>query len=108
MADTEKIMQLAEKGKVKKVLSYANSKDAQERAAAAVALGKFPGDDAFNRLIFLLNDAESAVRVSAAKGLGALGMEKGKEFLRHAISKSDDEAFKEAARHAMGAIPSKQ
>ena len=108
MADTDKIMQLAEKGKMKKVLSYANSKDAQERGAAARALGKFPGDDAFNKLVFLLEDPDMSVRIAATEGLGAIGMEKGKEFLRHAISKSDNAQFTEAAKHAMGQIPSRQ
>lgn len=100
----EKIAQLGEKGKVKKLLPYAASKDADERAAAAVALGKNNVDEAFNTLVTLLRDNDPSVQTAAVHALGELGRPMGKEYIRYIMSNTENEQLKEAGVQAMATL----
>lgn len=106
MADskTDKIMQLGQKGKVKKLLSYASSKDATERKAAAVALGSSDTDDAYNSLIFLLRDPDTSVRIGALEGLKIMGRKSAEEHVRHVLTSSTDAALSKAASETLAVV----
>jgi HEAT repeat protein len=100
----EKIEKLGQKGKTGKILRYASSKKAEERAAAAAALGNAANDEAFNALLNLLHDSDAAVCISAAEGLKKMGRAAAVEHLRHAAAASDDEAVKAAFQDAAASI----
>lgn len=82
----QKIQQLGDKGKVKKLLSYAGSKDEVERAAAAQALGASKEDDAFNALVSLLRDPSEQVQIAAVRSLGQSGRSVAVEHVRHLMN----------------------
>lgn len=100
----EKIVQLGEKGKVKKLLPYATSKDADERAAAATALGKSNEDDAFNALVTLLRDNDPSVQLAAVHAVGELGRPMGKEYIRYIMSNTENAQLKEAGAQALAKL----
>ncbi len=52
-------------------LKLATSRDAMMRQAAAITLGKVPGDESFRALVKLVADKNWTVRVEAIKGLSA-------------------------------------
>lgn len=100
----EKIQKLGQKGKTKRILPYATSKKADERAAAATALGGASDDDSCNALVRMLRDAEMSVRISAAGALKSMRRESVVEHLRQAAKTSTDEAFKAACNDAVASI----
>ena len=100
----EKIQKLEQKGKVKKILPYAESKKTGIREAAALALGCAYDDDAFNKLKTMLRDPEPSVCICAAGGLKKLGNESAIDHLRYASKNTTDENIKAACNEAAGAI----
>lgn len=106
MADKNlsKIQQLGEKGKIKKLLSYAGSKDADERAAAATALGKNQNDDSYNALVSMLRDPDPSVQIASVRALGELGRPTGQEHIRHVLANTQDPALIAACTESMGRL----
>ena len=102
--NTEKIKKLGEKGKVRAILKYVNSKDSDERAAAAAALGHSTDDDAYNALTTLLRDPEIPVRINAAYALKAMGRSSAVSYLRSAAQNTSDAALIAACNDAATAV----
>ena len=103
----EKIQRLGQKRNAKKILPFVNSKKADERAAAAKALGYASDDDSCNALITLLRDPEMSVRINAAGALKIMRRGLAVEHLRQAGRNSTDEAFKAACSDAVASIVSR-
>lgn len=103
-ARLEKITQLGAKKKTKKLLGYVGSKDAQERAAAAVAMGQIDEDDTFNALVSMLRDPDTNVRIAAINGLKAMNRKPAAEHIRHTMAASDDAALKKAGTEALASL----
>lgn len=104
MLKTEKLMKYASKKKTSKIFPFCKSQDAEERAAAAAALGMIDTDESFNQLIFMLHDKEASVKVAVAKALGAQCRSSASEFIRHEMEKCDDPAFHAAAQITLNKI----
>lgn len=107
MADTkrmDKIAKLGEKGNVKKLMAYAQGEDAQERAAAATALGAGKSDEAYHALIALLRDRDEAVLVSAVGALAQAGRKDAVEHIRRAIGGDASESLRAACQAAIAAL----
>jgi len=102
----EKILKLGQKGKTKKLISYASSKKQDERAAAAEALGYTTGDDPYNALIILLRDPVAAVGIKAAGSLKKMGKQTAVEHLRHVSLHTSDESLKAACNEAAASLAS--
>jgi HEAT repeat protein len=100
----EKIEKLGQKGKGVKALPYATSRKAEERAAAATALGSATDDDSYNALIILLRDPDMKVCISAAGALKNMGRKAATEHLRHIADNSTDETFKAACYDAVASL----
>ena len=92
----EKIKELGNKGKTKKILPYTSSKNPEERAAAAEALGNTSTDETLHTLINMLHDSDVSVGINAATALGKVGFPAAIEHLRHAANNSADDKFKSA------------
>ena len=93
---TEKIMELAKKQKIDKVLKYASDKDAGLRAAAAKALSLIKTDESYNALVTLTHDRDLAVRKEAVTSLGELGMASAVTHIMYAMDSTDDPDFRAA------------
>jgi len=100
----EKIHNLGEKKKASKILPYATSKKADERAAAATALGNTSNDDSCNALIRLLRDSDISVCINAAVALKKMGRAMAIEHLRQAAKNSNNETFKAACHDAVASL----
>jgi len=102
----DKIMKLAEKKNIKKILPFAHSKKTEERAAAAEALGNAGASDdpACNALITLLRDSDSSVCLKAAQALKKINNKKAIEHLRHVINNTTDAALKAACSESLAAL----
>ena len=100
----EKIEKLGQKGNSKKILPYASSKKADERAAAAAALGNTSTDEAFNALINMLHDSDTTVRINATGALKKMGRAAAVEHLRHTANNATDEALKAACTDAAASL----
>ncbi|GHU77617.1 hypothetical protein AGMMS49992_26130 [Clostridia bacterium] len=105
-SSSEKIQKFAQSGKGAKALPYAVSKKADERAAAATALGFTTDDDSYNALVNLLRDPDSTVCINAAGALDKLGRKPAAEHLRHAANHTSDEAIKIACNAAAASLSS--
>lgn len=103
-AKLEKIAKLGEKGKASKLISYAGSKDAQERAAAATALGQCDSDEAYNTLITMLRDPDDTVCISAIKGLKTMGRKTAAEHIRHVYQTRNNPEIVKAGTEALGTL----
>lgn len=103
-AKLEKIAKLGEKGKANKLISYAGSRDAQERAAAATALGHCNTDEAYNTLITMLRDPDDTVCVSAINGLKAMGRKTAAEHVRHVYQSRSNPEIVKAGTEALGVL----
>lgn len=103
-AKIEKITKLGEKGKASKLIGFAGSKDPQERAAAATALGRCDNDDAFNTLISMLRDPDDNVCIAAINGLKAMGRKNAAEFIRHTYTNRNNAAIVKAGTEALAAL----
>ena len=93
---TEKIMELAGKQKIDKVLKYASDKDAGLRAAVAKALSLIKTDESYNALVTLTHDHDLAVRKEAVTSLGELGMASAVTHIMYAMDSTDDPDFRAA------------
>ena len=100
----EKIIKLGQQGNVKKLSKYVQSASAEERAAAATALGHSKGDEAYNALISLLRDPDITVRSSAVQALVQAGRKEAVEHIRHTANSATDAGFKEVCQKAMAAL----
>lgn len=100
----EKTQRFGDKKKASKILPYATSKKADERAAAATALGNTSNDDSCNALIRLLRDPEMAVCINAAGALKKMGRSSAIEHLRQAARNSTNETFKAACSDAAASL----
>lgn len=100
----DKIQKLGEKGNTRKIIPYTQSSSAQERAAAAVALGNAKDDDAYNALIAMLRDSDVNVRISTVTALGQAGRKDTAEHIRHVSNSEGNEALREACLKAVAAL----
>jgi HEAT repeat protein len=103
-SNLEKILKFAQSGKGVKALPFASSKKADERAAAATALGFTTDDDSYNTLVNLLRDPDSTVCINAAGALDKLGRKPAAEHLRHTANHTSDEAVKAACNAAAASL----
>ncbi len=92
----EKIMELAEKQKIDKIVKFVSEKDAQLRAAVARALALIKNDESYNALVTLTHDHDMAVRKEAVTSLGELGMASAITHIMYAMDSTDDPDFKAA------------
>lgn len=104
----DKIEKLGKKGKAKKLLPYAESGEADLRAAAASALGEAGGEDAYHNLISMLRDDDDNVRICAVKSLKKLGKESAVEHIRHSCSRSENPIYQDVCRDALASLRTNQ
>jgi HEAT repeat protein len=102
----EKIHKLEQKAKAKKILPYTKNKNAEIRAAAALALGcaEQNDSDVRNQLLVLLRDPEVSVCIGAIGGLKKMGCDSVIDHLRHVAKNTDDENVKTACNEAVATI----
>jgi HEAT repeat protein len=104
----EKIAKLGEAKKVSKILHYAKSQKAEERAAAADALGCCAKDEAAcNALVPMLRDSDRAVCIRAANALHKLNNKKAIEHLRNVAVNTTDADLAEACTKAAASLVDK-
>jgi len=102
----EKIMKLAEKKNYKKIVPFASSKKAEERAAAAEGLSGGTDDTSCNAVIGLLRDPDVSVCIKAAQSLKKMNNKKGIEHLRHTANNTNDAGLKAACIDALASLVS--
>lgn len=103
----DKTAKIAGTGNIKKLISYAGSSVAAERAAAAGALGGMKSDDAYNALISLLRDQDTQVRISAVGALAQAGRRDAVEHIRHVQTSTTDAALLAACADAIATLQTK-
>lgn len=98
------ILELGQKGKLDKVLSYCGNKDPELREGGAMALQYIKHDDSFNQLIIMLHDPVADVRAAAANSLGFSGRKAGIEHLRHQMNKDTDANVKANCQKSIASL----
>ena len=96
-----KVERAIAKQKFEPLKKLADGRDESLKVEAIEAMGKIPGEDAFNYLTAALRGPSPSIRSAAAVGLGALKEPKAYAFLDHRLHQEPDEAVCEKIRNAM-------
>lgn len=100
----QSIIELGQKGKIDKVISFCSNKDAELRAGGATALQYIKKDEAYNQLVIMLHDPDAGVRTAVAKSIGKMGRKSGVEHLRHQMTRDTDSRVKEACQASIAEL----
>ncbi len=88
------------------LIGLADGKDTEVTLAAVAGLGGIGGQEACNYLISCLGNADVAIRIAAAKALGAIGDKHTKAFISAQMNKETDPQVRETMAQAMMLIKS--
>ena len=101
MGKVEKVKELAEKGKVSKLVKLTQDRDVDVAAAAFEALGNFDTQEARETLQNAIRDPEAKIRMAIAKAFQKIGDDHISEALHHQFLKETDPALKLEFEKAM-------
>jgi HEAT repeat protein len=99
-----KVEKAIQKNNPSALVELAEGKDAEQKIAAILGLGKLGGENAINYLVTKLNDADPKIRIAVAQALGAIADPHTKAHVSAQRNRETDSQVREALSKAMAGI----